>query len=332
VPDFIPGVDLARAYYDEVVAGVLDGVPHAAGRLGWGSDVLGYDTERSTDHGWGPHLHVFVDAADIERVRGAVDAGLPSSFRGWPTHYGWDAVAPRHWVEISTLGDWLTLQLGRDVRPRPTTIDWLLLPQQLILGVVGGAVFHDDLGELTALRAELEWYPDELWLWLIACQWQRISQEESFVGRTTQVDDELGSTIIGARLARDVMRLCFLLERRYAPYSKWFGTAFARLDAAAELTPLLARRELGPAYEAVARRHNALGLTDPVDPTLRQYYERPWNVIFGERFVAACLERVSDPWLRSLLLIGSVDQWVDSTDVLQHPGVLQRLAAAYPAP
>ncbi len=182
------------------------------------------------------------------------------------------------------------------------------------------------------MRAELEWYPDDLWLWLIACQWQRISQEESFVGRTAQVDDELGSAIIAARLAGDVMRLCFLLERRYAPYSKWFGTAFARLDAAAELTPLLARRELGLAYEAVARRHNALGLTDPVDPTLRQYYDRPWNVIFGERFVTACLERVFDPWLRSLPLIGSVDQWVDSTNVLQYPEVLRHLATAYGPP
>ncbi len=148
VPDFVPGLDLARLYYEEVVSALIGDVPHAAGRLGWGSDVLGYDTERSTDHGWGPHLHVFVDAADIEQVRTAVDAGLPETFRGWPTRYGWDDVAPRHWVEISTLGDWLTLQLGRDVRPRPTTIDWLLFPQQLILGVVAGAVFHDDLGEL----------------------------------------------------------------------------------------------------------------------------------------------------------------------------------------
>ena len=125
------------------------------------------------------------------------------------------------------------MQLGRDLRPRPTTVEWLLLPQQVLLEVVAGAVFHDDTGELTALRRELDWYPDDLWLWLIACQWQRISQEESFVGRTAQVGDELGSGIIAARLAHDVMRLCFLLERQYAPYSKWFGTAFSKLDAAA---------------------------------------------------------------------------------------------------
>ncbi len=178
VPEFVPGIELAARYYDEVVAALIGDVPHAAARLGWGSDVLGYDTERSTDHGWGPHLHVFVEEDDVERVRARVVAGLPEEFRGWPTHFGWDDTPVQPWVEVTTLRSWLTAQLGRDLRPRPTTIDWLLVPQQVLLEVVAGAVFHDDAGELTALRRELDWYPDDLWLWLIACQWQRISQEE----------------------------------------------------------------------------------------------------------------------------------------------------------
>ncbi|HMK10833.1 MAG TPA: hypothetical protein VK461_04600, partial [Acidimicrobiales bacterium] len=112
MPDFLPGVELARLYYEEVVATLLRDVPHAVGRLGWGSDVVGYDTARSTDHGWGPHLHVFVDAADIESVRSRVDARLPETFRGWPTEYGWDEVTPRHWVEVWELGQWLVHHLG----------------------------------------------------------------------------------------------------------------------------------------------------------------------------------------------------------------------------
>jgi len=331
-PAFRPGVELARLYYEEAVAPLLHGVPHAAARLGWGSDVLGYDTERSTDHGWGPHLHVFVDGADVDRVRTAVDAGLPDTFLGWPTKFGWDDVVPRHWVEVFTLDGWLTRHLGCDPRPRPTTRGWLVLPQQLLLGVVAGSVFHDDTGQLTALRAELDWYPDELWLWLLACQWQRIGQEEAFVGRTLEVGDDLGSSVITARLMRDLMRLCFLLERRYAPYSKWFGTAFEKLDAASELGPLLRAGDVVGACEAAARLHNALAITDPVEPTRRLFYGRPFEVIFAERFVAGCLDRVTDPWLRSLPLIGAIDQWTDSTDVLSTPAVLQRLAAAYDLP
>ena len=329
VPDFIPGVDLARAYYDEVVAELLDDVPHAAGRLGWGSDVLGFDTERSTDHGWGPHLHVFVDADDVAPAQRVVSAGLPETFRGWSTHYGWDDVASRDWVEISTLETWLVRHLGCDPRPRPSDREWLLLPQQLILGVVGGGVFHDDFGELTALRTELAWYPEPLWRWLLACQWQRIAQEEAFVGRTLEVGDRIGASVISGRMTRDVMRLAFLLERRYAPYSKWFGTAFSQLEAAREIGPLLEAGDVVGACEAMGRRHNALGVTAEVDPTARLFYGRPFLVLFAERFVAACLERVEDPWLCALPLIGSVDQWIDSTNVLESPGVLQLLAAAY---
>jgi hypothetical protein len=51
--EFVPGVELARAFYQEVVAPRLGGVRHSAARLGPGSDVLGYDTARSTDHDWG---------------------------------------------------------------------------------------------------------------------------------------------------------------------------------------------------------------------------------------------------------------------------------------
>jgi hypothetical protein len=60
------------------------------------------------------------------------------------------------------------------------------------------------------------------------------------VGRCGDVGDDIGSRIITARLAHDVMRLCFLVERRYVPYPKWFGTAFARLSCAREISPLIA--------------------------------------------------------------------------------------------
>jgi hypothetical protein len=329
VPDFVPGIELARGYYADIVGPLIGTTPHAAGRLGWGSDVLGFDTERSTDHGWGPHLHVFVEADDVADVQARIEAGIPDRYMGWPTRYGWDDTAERCWVEVLTLDGWLSRHFGCDPRPEPTTLQWLTMPQQLILEVVAGGVFHDDTGELTALRGALEWYPDDVWLWLLACQWQRIGQEEAFVGRTAEVGDTLGSSVVAGRLTRDLMRLCFLIERRYAPYSKWFGTGFARLDAAPEVGSLLEAADLGLAYEAVARRFNALSLVEPREPILRPYYSRPFPVIFAERFASACFARVEDPWLRSLPPLGAIDQWCDSTDVLSKPAVLRHVATVY---
>jgi len=335
---FIPGVELARAYYEEVVGGIVGDLPHSAAFLGYGSDVLGFDDARSTDHGWGPRLQVFVREGE-EELLGRLERELPDDFRGWPTRYGWDDDRVVQRVEVHRLEDWLRQQLGFDPRAGITTRDWLTTPQQLLLEVTG-AVFHDGLGELEPLRTALAWYPHDVWLWLIACQWRRIDQEEPFVGRTAEVGDELGSRVLAARLARDLIRLCLLLERRYAPYSKWLGTAFAQLEAAAEVGPALAaavaatdfgarEHALVTAVEAVAARHNALGLTDPVDPTVRLFHSRPFRVLGSGRFVEACLARVEDAWLRSLPLVGGIDQISDSTDVLSEPQAARRLGGIY---
>lgn len=165
---------------------------------------------------------------------------------------------------------------------------------------------------------------------MLACQWQRISQEEAFVGRCGEVGDELGSAVVAGRLVRDVMRLCLLMDRRYPPYSKWLGSAFARIPRASALTPVLTatlaatdwhvrERYLTRAYEAIAVMHNQLGLTDPVDPTTRPYHNRPFRVLHAERFTEALIARITDPAIGSLPTIGTVDQFIDSTNVLSRP-------------
>jgi hypothetical protein len=330
------GEALARRLYEEHLAGVVD-VPHAAAFLGWGSDVLGYDDERSQDHGFGPRLQLFVDAADVPAVAEAVERALPDEVDGHPTRFGWDDVPVAHRVYATTLGEWLELRLGFDASAGVSTLDWLLTPQQRLLEVTAGAVFADD-GRLATVRDALAWYPDDVWFWILAAQWHRIAQEESFAGRAAERGDELGSRLVAARLARDLVGLCLLLERRYAPYAKWLGTAFAELDAAAEVGPALEAalaatawrdREdaLVTAYEAVARRQVAL--TPGPEPHVRPYFSRPFRVIGGDRFAEACLERVGDARLRVLPLVGAVDQAAGSSDVLQ-PLRRGALAVLYP--
>lgn len=329
MPAFVNGLELNRGFYTDAVWPLVERWPHAAARIGTGSDVLGFDDERSTDHGWGPQLVLLVDEGDVDDVGAAVDAGLPDTYAGWPVRFGWDDVPVTHHVTVAPLSGWMVDRLGVD----PTTTralrpaDWLSMPQQKLLEVTGGAVYHDDDGRLADVRRRLAYFPDAVWLWMLACQWRRIAQEEAFVGRTAQVGDELGSRIVAARMAREVMRLWFLCHRTYWPYTKWFGTAFRRLPGADSLAAALdaalrapdhASREaaLVEAYELVARKHNQLGVTEPVDPTARQFYGRPFRVLMADRFVGACLAALDDPELAAMRLKGSIDQYVDSTDVL----------------
>ena len=69
----------------------------------------------------------------------------------------------------------------------PTAARWLATPQQLLLEVTAGDVFHDEVGELAEVRRQLRWYPNEVWLWLMACEWSRASAYEPLVGRTAEV-------------------------------------------------------------------------------------------------------------------------------------------------
>ena len=325
--NFVSGIDLARMFYIEVVRPLMEGRVHSAARLGSGSDVLGFDTPRSTDHGWGPRLHIFVAASEVDAVRAVIDSSLPEEFHGWPVYFGWDKVAAQHHVNVAPFGEWLESHLGFDPQVDITVQNWLTTPQQLLLEATAGAVFHDPDGNLKRVRSRLEWYPRDIWLWLLACQWHRIAQEEAFVGRTAEVGDELGSRILTARIVRDLMRLCFLIERRYAPYSKWLGSAFRNLHMAPRLAPHLeaalkatdypAREAtLCLAYEYIACCYNRLNLTPPVDPETRSFYKRPFRVLGGDRFAEACLAAIQDEWLKGQPLVGSIDQFVDSTDVL----------------
>jgi hypothetical protein len=341
---FVPGTELARRYWQEIVAPIIDellpGVPRAAARVGAGSDVLGFDTERSTDHGWGPRVVVFIEddvslapERRIELLK-AIDARIPDAFLGYPTRFAASDDDPaRHQVTLTTTGEWFTLALGFDPRSTISDADWLAAPSQLLLEATAGAVFEDATGELTAARERLRWYPDDVWLYLLGCQWRRIDQEEPFVGRTGEVGDDLGSAVITARLVRDLMRLCFLIERQYASYAKWLGTGFARLNCAAVLLPMLREalaatswqaREaaLMPVYEHVAGMFNALGVTEPQEPRVRYFWDRPFRVLHSGRFVEACMARTS---LRRLGYTGGVDQFADSTDVLSSPSTARRL-------
>jgi hypothetical protein len=232
-------------------------------------------------------------------------------------------------VLTTTVRAFARRQLNWDPAGPLQPADWLTFPSQQLLSLTAGPVFHDGPGELTTLRERLAWYPVDVWRYLLAAGWARLGQEEHLMGRAGHAGDELGSAVIGGRLVRDLMALAFLQERRYAPYPKWFGSAFRELPDAPVLTPLLhevLRAESWPerqdayaaAAEALLRQQNELGLTEPLPARATLFWDRPFWVIHGERVAAALVDRIVDPAVRRLTarrLVGGIDQWSDSTDL-----------------
>jgi hypothetical protein len=358
--NFIPGLDLSEAFYEEAVKPVIDkhfpDLTYSAARIGQGSDVLGYDTAQSMDHGWGPQLQIFLKDSDYSSLKEEIDEvlrqNLPYEIRGFPTNFGnhddgttiMEMITGgpvNHGVKINTVSGFFIEYLGFNPTEDLRLIDWLVLPQQMLLSIANGRVFRDDLEKLEPIVAKLEYYPHDLWLYLLSNQWERIAQEEAFMGRCGQVGDELGSRIIATRLIRDMMRLCFLMERRYAPYIKWFGTAFSKLKSAKILTPLFIhimdadtwqdrQEHLTKAYEHMANMHNDLDITDSLATKVSQFHNRPFMIIRADDFADTIYETIQDEEVKRLpKYLGGIDQYVDSTDVLSYTEKFRRFWSMY---
>jgi len=353
MPDFIPGIELCRRFYWDAVRPVLDaefpGLRHAAALVGYGSEVLGFDTPVSSDHHWGPRAMLFLAEEDYARKKDTLSEAfrwrLPHRFLGYPTNFAQpvpDDPGTRllkatesgpiaHRVEVYTVRGYILDYLGFDIEEEITPADWLSFAQQRLRTLTGGAVYHDEIG-LEQARSRFAYYPRDVWLYMLASDWARIGQEEHLMGRAGQAGDELGSALIAARLVRDAMSLCFLMERQYAPYTKWFGTAFMRLEVGPELRPLLdavlasntwQQRDaaLAAVYAFLAAKHNTLGLTEPLPATPSPFWGRPFTVIHGDRFASALLAEVRDPAVRALAPdtpAGNIDQISDNTNILEN--------------
>jgi Domain of unknown function (DUF4037) len=76
-----------------------------------------------------------------------------------------------HKVEVHVPRGWFQGWLGIDPFETLTPADWLLVPQQQLLEVTAGRVYHDGFGDLTEIRARLAYYPQDVWFYLLACQW-----------------------------------------------------------------------------------------------------------------------------------------------------------------
>lgn len=352
MPNFIPGLTLNRLFYQDVLkpllASIFPSLQYSAALIGPGSEVLGFDTPMSTDHDWGIHFFLFLrdkDESLCQDIANLLSHRLPAHFHDFPVSIPPVSPTPfvrlhkesltgpvKHHITTITIRQFVVKHLRLDVTRAMQPIDWLSIPWHAIGDTVAGEVFHDGTGELTQLREQLSWYPRNVWIYLLAAGWQRIAEEEHLMPRAGYAGSELGSAIIGSRLVKDLMHLCFLMERKYPPYAKWLGLAFRKLECAPELEQLLwnvqqastwqTRQDaLVESLQILAKMHNALELTKPMNDTASSFYDRPFQVIHAESFADALRQEIRDPQLRSFAdrhLIGGISQWTDSAPMLEH--------------
>ncbi|KAA9156409.1 DUF4037 domain-containing protein [Microbacterium lushaniae] len=332
--DSRPGAEISRAFYRQVVQPLLyerwPGLPHAAARLGAGSDVLGLDDDISRDHDWGLRLSLFVAEDLVRPVDAYLAAEMPAEFAGLPTRFAFTGAAtPRHHVETQTVEAFVRGRLGLDDVDQLDAGAWLSFTGQSVLEVTAGPVFHDDGDVLRAVRRALEWYPRDVWAYVVASCWTQLEEEMPLMGRAGQVGDERGARVIAASLIRTVMQLTFLLHRAWAPYAKWFGSLFARLPDSAPIgahvdaalgadTWQSRQKHIACAIDALLDLQGRAGLPAPGPATL-PFWDRPF--LYPNPEIASALrESITDPAVRVLPRgRGGIEQITDNVALLVNP-------------
>jgi hypothetical protein len=354
---FIKGLALCESFFEACVEPILrrkfPDLRYAAGLIGYGSDVLGYDDEVSTDHMWGPRLYIFLRAEDAglaEALYARVAEDLPYAFRGYSVNFSAPdpddggirhaefitagTVSPLLWIH--TAPDFVRTYLGGYPA---SAADWLAASEHRLLGFTSGKIFRDDIG-FEALRRGLRFYPEDVKRFLLASQWALIGEEQAFVRRCGDLGDETGSRIICARIAERLMRLCFLYSDRYAPYSNWFGAAFHRLEGAEALeravSAALGENDIDAREDALVaaqlcavQLHNRADLTERFDAEVQSYFSRRIRVLFVDRLAKLIREQIEDPRLRALPPIGALSQIGNFTELADDPRYRARIRAFY---
>ncbi len=345
---FIRGLDLSRMLYEEEIGPILakryPGIEYAAATLGMCSEVLGLDDEVSMDHEWGPRLSLFLAEDDYARysveLPAILEESLPSRFKGlrmaWRSP-GLDVHDTRecvlYHVSVRTVSCALDFCSGLASFPLQD-VDWLRISEQHLLEFTSGEVYRDDLGDLVRARESLRYYPDNVLRFLLMHEWGAVNADWWPIGRMGSRGDVLGVSLQAARVAQHLMRITFMLNRRYIPYSKWFGTLFSALPEAPTLRPILqgllkeeiwqkAEESICAAASVLLERQNAMGLAMavPVEPIAmddgrhhqRGGFREAWSALsdsVNPPLDAVMNDQVS--WLddRSLILAnGEIGKW-----------------------
>jgi hypothetical protein len=136
------------------------------------------------------------------------------------------------------------------------------------------------------------------------------------------------------------MILCFILEKQYVPYPKWFSRAFSELEIANELQPLLfdalnetdyRKRDeiLCKIYITLLEHQNLLGIVNPLKLKPKFFFSRPILVIETNTIIIALQKKIQPPLKKIKYPIGSIDQILDYPNLLSDAQYFKKIRPLY---
>ena len=283
----------------------------ATGLAGSGSECLGFDDEVSRDHDFEPGFCIFLPVEDVVDRKAAFAlerayAKLPGEFMGVRRAKVSPVGGARHGVMRTA--DFMMDKTGTP-DGNLSALQWLSLPDFALAEAVGGEIFDDRYGEITAIRKRLRRRPSDIRFKKLAGQLLMMAQSGQYnYNRCLRHGETAAAQLAVTEFVKSTMAAVFLINDEYQPYYKWSFRAMRalpKLSLEAELLEYLlttdneeeTRGEKYAVIESiaadVAKELHEQGLVGTADPDLeKQAYE-----VNG---------RIADPQIRNLHILAGV--------------------------
>jgi len=310
------GLEIAEKYYETFGAEMMrTEFPEleeivAVGLMGSGSECYGYDDDTSKDHDFEPGFILFlppeevVDRKTAFRMERAY-AKLPDEFMGLKRNKDVSYDTGRHGV-IRT-ADFFRSKVG-DPEGELSLEQWMNIPENYLLEATNGKLFRDDVGTVRDIRARLAYFPEAVRLKKLAGALMLAEQASNYnYERQLSRGDTAAAQLAIYEYVKNVISICFLLEKKYKPYYKWVFRALNDLPHFAVL-----REDLESLIssgngvgDAVEKRSKIRTINARLGDEIRRQSLSDYDGLHLDSFAYCVNGKIKDPSVRNLHMMAA---------------------------
>jgi len=310
------GLEIAEKYYLEFGAEMMRSqFPEleeivAIGLMGSGSECYGYDDETSKDHDFEPGFILFLPPEEVLDRKTAFRleraySKLPDSFLGLTRNKDVSYDTGRHGV-IRT-AEFFASKVG-DPDGELSLEKWMSISEHYLLEATNGKVFRDDVGTVTDIRRKLAYFPEDVRLKKLAGALMLAEQASNYnYERQLSRGDTAAAQLAIYEYVKNVLSVCFLLEKKYRPYYKWVFRALNELPTFAVLREdLESLISMGNGVaEAVEKRSKIRTINARIGEEIRRQGLSDYDGLHLDSFAYCVNGKVKDPSVRNLHMMAA---------------------------
>ena len=311
------GLEISRGFYEEYGLPMLreqfpDLLPLiAVGLLGSGSECFGFDDAVSRDHDFEPGFCILLPGEETVDRRRAFQ--LERAYAKLPKEYGGVARPTMLPVGGARRGVLRASEFFTEKCGAPdgvlTLSQWLSVPEQSLAEATNGALWYDGPGEVTAVRARLAYFPEDVRCKRLAGQLLLMAQAGQYNYLRCLDHGEPGAAQLSVcEFVKSALSAVFLLNRRYQPYYKWSFRALRSLPLLSELAEPL-ETLLTTDNSAVRSMEKAGSIEDVAAAVIGALMDQDLTLATCgdlEKHAYSVNDRVADPALRNAHILAAV--------------------------